>query len=86
MRVDFKRIKQERINAGLSTSRAAKMCGWTPQKWANLEAGRRPDPRISTLAEAARVLGCKVDDFVIQSRGIPDTKTAGRAVRKRKQT
>lgn len=48
----------------MTLTEAAKAAGWTPQKWANLEAGRRSDPRISTVETVARVLKCKVDDLL----------------------
>lgn len=48
----------------LTLTEAAKRAGWTPQKWANLEAGRRADPRVSTVEVVAKVLGCKVDDLL----------------------
>jgi len=64
MPVSFDGIRMRRQRRKLSLTEAAKAAGWTPQKWANLEAGRRPDPRVSTVETVAKVLGCKVDDLL----------------------
>lgn len=53
-----------RLRKNLTLTEAANRAGWTPQKWANLEAGRRADPRISTLETVAHVLHCRVDDLL----------------------
>jgi transcriptional regulator with XRE-family HTH domain len=64
MPVSFDGIRMRRQRRKMTLTEAAKAAGWTPQKWANLEAGRRADPRVSTVETVARVLGCKVDDLL----------------------
>jgi transcriptional regulator with XRE-family HTH domain len=64
MPVSFDGIRMRRKRKNLTLTEAANLAGWTPQKWANLESGRRKDPRVSTVETVARVLGCKVDDLL----------------------
>lgn len=65
--VDFGKIKQLRLKAGLNQTQAAKRAGWkTQQQWADFESGQRKNPRLSTIVAAARVLGCKVQDLMTE--------------------
>jgi transcriptional regulator with XRE-family HTH domain len=50
---------------GISQAEAARRAGWsTPIQWLDVEKGKRPDPRISTVVKVAGVLGCKVDQLL----------------------
>lgn len=63
--VRFADIKTRRRDLGLTQTQAARLAGWpTQQQWANVENGKRPNPRIDTLAKVARVLRCKVADLL----------------------
>ena len=66
MRVNFQKIKELRLQAGINQTQAAKRAGWkTQQQWADFENGYRKDPRLSTMVAVAKVLGCKVADLLI---------------------
>jgi transcriptional regulator with XRE-family HTH domain len=59
------RIRQLRLQAGLTLQQAADKAGLTNrQKWARLEAGGVPDPQISTLERIARALGVSVGELL----------------------
>lgn len=63
--VDFGKIKEFRLKLGINQTEAAKRAGWqTQQQWANVENGKRPDPRLSTIVLVCRVLGCKVSEIL----------------------
>jgi transcriptional regulator with XRE-family HTH domain len=51
------RLRALREAAGLSVAQLAAKTGDAPERIHNLEAGRRRDPRLSTLLKLARGLG-----------------------------
>jgi transcriptional regulator with XRE-family HTH domain len=53
-----------RERANLTQAEAARRAGLTRQGWGNLEHGRLPDPRASTLQRVAAALGCRVEELL----------------------
>ncbi|MCA9622205.1 MAG: helix-turn-helix transcriptional regulator [Myxococcales bacterium] len=51
------RLRELRLRAGLSASEAGKRANVSRTMWADYEAGRRPNPTISTVAAMASALG-----------------------------
>jgi DNA-binding XRE family transcriptional regulator len=57
MPLNPQKIKALRDALGLTQAQAARLAGMHQQAWARLEAGGRPDPKLSTAERVARVLG-----------------------------
>jgi len=66
--VDFHGIRRRRKEINMSQTDAAKLAGWTQQRWAEIENGKRLDPRLSTLEAVANVLRCSVIDLLKESK------------------
>jgi len=65
MGTDFAKIKSLRMQQGLTKEQAAKKAGFrTAQQWHDIEIGRFPDPRVSTLEKIAKALQVKVRDLL----------------------
>lgn len=65
MPADFEKIEQLRKRAGLTKEEAAKKAGFKePQRWHDLEVGRFPDLRLSTLEKIAKALGVKAKELL----------------------
>lgn len=63
--VDIDKIKRLREERGLTMEQAAKLAGLpSRQRWNDLEAGRKPDIRVSTLEAVAKALGVKPADLL----------------------
>jgi transcriptional regulator with XRE-family HTH domain len=58
------RLKRLREAAGLSQQDLAVAAGLSVGMVAQLEQGKRADPRVSTVAGLARVLGVTIDELV----------------------
>ena len=58
------RLKELRKAADLTQQALATKAGLSMSAIIHLEAGRIPDPRISTLRAIARVLGVTVDELI----------------------
>lgn len=56
-------IARARRRAGLSQTEAAIRMGVSPQRWADIERGRKP-PLVTTLRRAARALGVSLADLL----------------------
>ena len=57
-------LERHRRNRGLSQRALAEQSGVSPATIYELETGRRPDPRPSTLAKIADALGVEVQDLL----------------------
>ena len=63
------KVERFREKLGLEQTQAAKLAGWQRgQSWHKLEV-RDSDVRISTLATAARVLHCGIEDLLVRVPG-----------------
>jgi len=63
--VNTDEIRRRRLRLKLTLADAAKAAGWrTPVQWHDIEAGKKRDPRASTLVRVAKVLRCKVDQLL----------------------
>jgi transcriptional regulator with XRE-family HTH domain len=60
------RLKQLRTAAGMTQQALAVKAGLSVSAVVHLEAGRIPDPRISTLRALARALGVSIDDLAAE--------------------
>ena len=58
------RLKELRALAGLTQQELATKAGLSISGVVQVELGKIPDPRVSTLAALARALGCTVDDLL----------------------
>lgn len=58
------RIRALRERRGLRPIDCAYLAGLSPQYWADLEAGRRRDPRWSTVQAIQRALSCRLEDLL----------------------
>ena len=56
-------IARARRRVGLSQAEAARRMGISPQRWADIERGRKP-PLVTTLRRAARALGIPLADLL----------------------
>lgn len=65
MPLNIEYIRTRREQLGLTQEEAATAAGFANrQKWSQYEAGRVPDPQLSTLEGIARALGCDVGRLV----------------------
>jgi transcriptional regulator with XRE-family HTH domain len=65
MPANFAKIEKLRKKAGLTKEEAAKKAGFKEaQRWHDLEVGRFPDPRISTLEKVAKALGVPIEELL----------------------
>lgn len=63
--LDLKKLKETREKAGLSQAAAAKKAGFKRvQQWNDVEAGRYPGIRLTTLEAIAKALGVKARDLL----------------------
>lgn len=72
MPLDPERVKERRGSYG--QTEIARRAGMTVQQWHDLENGRKPDPRVSTLERVAKVLGCTVDELLDPEKQLPPRK------------
>jgi transcriptional regulator with XRE-family HTH domain len=71
------RLKELRNKAGMTQQALATVAGLSISAIIHIEAGRIPDPRLSTLQALARALGCKVDDLAPLDDPAPAAKKRG---------
>ncbi len=64
MKLDPTKMKARRDKLQLGMTEAAGLVDMTPQQWNNLETGRRPDPRVSTMARIAKALRCPIESLI----------------------
>lgn len=57
------RLKQLRLARGLTQEECAERCAIPYKVFQHLEAGRRPNPRLSTLEKLAKGVGVSVYDL-----------------------
>ena len=57
------RLRELRTAAGLTQQDLAVKAGLSISAVVHIEAGRIPDPRVSTLKALAKALGCRLDDL-----------------------
>jgi transcriptional regulator with XRE-family HTH domain len=62
MPVSPEKIKQRR--GSYRQAEIAPRAEMSAQQWNDIESGRKPDPRVSTLERMAQAMGCKVDDLL----------------------
>jgi transcriptional regulator with XRE-family HTH domain len=65
------RLRELRKAAGLTQQALAVRAGLSVSNVVHIEAGRIPDPRVSTVKAIADALGCKVDDLLAEGPGAP---------------
>lgn len=70
-------LERYRKNRGLSQRGLAKKSGVSPATVYELEAGRRPDPRPSTLRKLADVLDVEVNDLLEDPNSIGTGENMG---------
>jgi transcriptional regulator with XRE-family HTH domain len=70
-------LKKHRKNRGLSQRALAEKSGVSPATIYELETGRRPDPRPSTLRRLAHVLGVEVHDLLETSASLEAGENIG---------
>lgn len=72
------RLKQARIEAGLSQEQAGKVAGVSKQSISLIESGRTADPKVSTLEPLARRLGVSIQ-WLMTGKGQPrsDSSSSG---------
>lgn len=69
MGVDFNKIKSLREKLGLTMEQAADAAGFSGrQAWYNVESGRQPDLRISTLEAIAKALGVSAKSLLAEPK------------------
>jgi len=69
-------LERHRRNRGLSQRALAELSGVSPATIYELETGRRPDPRPSTLAKIADALGVEVQDL-LSDEEVGDSEALG---------
>jgi transcriptional regulator with XRE-family HTH domain len=72
------KLKALRTRAGLTQQALAVKAGLSVSAVIHIEAGRIPDPRISTLKALAEALGCRIDDLAINGGDEPAPKPSPR--------
>ncbi len=63
------RLKELRKAAGLTQQALATKAGLSMSAVIHIEAGRIPDPRVSTMKAIARALGVSVDELLADDEG-----------------
>ncbi|MEM9753663.1 MAG: helix-turn-helix transcriptional regulator [Planctomycetota bacterium] len=64
--IDTAKIRELREAAGLTLAEAASRARMkSHQQWWQVEAGKRPDPSVTTLQRMAHVLGVSMDDLML---------------------
>lgn len=66
------RLKELRAAAGLTQQALAVKAGLSISAVIHIEAGRIPDPRVSTLKALAKALGCRMDDLAANGGTEPE--------------
>jgi DNA-binding XRE family transcriptional regulator len=64
MKFDPDKMRLRREELTYDKSEVAKLAKMSAQQYHNLEAGMRPDPRVSTVARIAKVLRCKIEELM----------------------
>lgn len=64
MKLDPQKLKQARINAGLSQTDAAKRLRIERESISRYESGRVPSPRYQRLHEFCTAYGCDIIDIM----------------------
>ncbi len=64
MPLNHSEITRRREAKGLTKTDAAKLASISVQQWNDIESGRYPDIRLSTLEAMAKALKCKVQDLI----------------------
>ena len=57
-------IRARRQELGLTQVEAARLAGMAQPRWAELENGRRANPRLEWLEKIAKILRCKLTQIV----------------------
>jgi transcriptional regulator with XRE-family HTH domain len=68
MPLDPAKLKSIRARLGISQTEAAHRAGIHQQAYQRIEAGRRPDPQLSTLERLAEALGVDVGELICQQK------------------
>jgi transcriptional regulator with XRE-family HTH domain len=76
------KLRKLRAKAELTQQALAVKAGLSVSVVVHIEAGRIPDPRISTLRALAQALGCRIDDLAIN--GDEEAEAPPKPRRKRK--
>lgn len=88
MSIDREKIRARRIARQLTLEEAGRAAGFVASgaavRWHDLESGKIPDPRISTVVNVARALGCSVEDLLVDGAR-PDGGGSGRQKKNRKR-
>jgi transcriptional regulator with XRE-family HTH domain len=64
MPLDVNKIREARTAKGFTLNDVARGAGLNNrQHLCDIERGRKPDPRFSTIAKVARFLGISIDDL-----------------------
>lgn len=71
-----KRLKDLREMAGLTQEEYAELAGIPYKVYQHIEAGRRPNPRLSTLERLAQGFGLTVNELF--SVGLPEPRLPGK--------
>lgn len=88
MPMDTQYIVSRRLQLKLNQEEAATRAGWTKNsiaagkvKWSELEHGRYPDPRLSSLEAIATALQCGIDDLLVKNAACHQEKPDRKACR-----
>lgn len=67
-------IKRMRAKLGLSGKRAGEIAGFSApaQRWCSIEAGRFPNPNLSTVFAIAKALKCRPATLLVKRYQVPD--------------
>jgi transcriptional regulator with XRE-family HTH domain len=71
------KLRDLRVERGLTQKQAAELARVTPQTLIDLESGKRP-PYMPTLTKIARGYGVPVEELVEESRPYPPERVEGR--------
>lgn len=72
--LDVDRIAKLREAAGMSQTEAAKRAGFSPQRWHDIESGRKTNVELKTLSALADTLGCTACDLILDGKKKPQKK------------
>lgn len=74
MPLNVPEIRRRRERLGISQTEAANRCGWSIQRWNNVEAGRRVGLDPDAFFALAQSLECQMEDLLL----VPKKKTPRR--------
>jgi DNA-binding XRE family transcriptional regulator len=64
------RVRERRIELGLTQAEAGKLLGWNQSAWSHIENGRS-DPSCKTMSSIAEALGIEVEDLLAKDAAVP---------------